>query len=88
MIEYASSAANATCVISIQRRFATTAASALGWIIPIKARSIEPLKWMGIVDETMNPSDYLYDEETLDAPDEDDDIFGDDLFPFVRGNQR
>ena len=29
-----------------------------------------------------------YDEETLDAPDEDDDIFGDDLFPFVRGNQR
>ena len=40
------------------------------------------------LDETMNPSDYLYDEETLEVPDEDDDIFGDDLFPFVRGNQR
>ena len=25
---------------------------------------------------------------SLEVPDEDDDIFGDDLFPFVRGNQR
>ena len=87
MIEYASSAANATCVISIQRRFATTAASAL-LDHTDKSPEYRAIKVDGIVDETMNPSDYLYDEETLDVPDEDDDIFGDDLFPFVRGNQR
>ena len=58
--------------------------SASGWIIPIKARSIVD----GIIDETMDPNDYLYDEETLDDPEEEDDLFGDDLFPFVRGNQK
>ena len=44
----------------------------------------------GIIDETMDPNDYLYDEETLDDPlDEDEeDIFGDDPFPFMRGNRK
>ena len=42
----------------------------------------------GIIDETMDPNDYLYDEATLDDPEEEDDLFGDDLFPFVRGNQK
>ncbi len=53
-----------------------------------KSPEYRAIKVDGIIDETMNPSDYLYDEETLEVPDEDDDIFGDDLFPFVRGNQR
>ena len=53
-----------------------------------RAGSYRAIKVDGIIDETMNPSDYLYDEETPEVPDEDDDIFGDDLFPFVRGNQR
>ena len=46
------------------------------------------IKVDGIIDETMDPNDYLYDEETLDDPEEEDDLFGDDLFPFVRGNQK
>ena len=27
-------------------------------------------------------------DETMDDPEEEDDLFGDDLFPFVRGNQK
>ena len=63
-----------------------------GKCIGLEHTAISPeyrvIKVDGNIDETMNPSDYLYDEETLEVPDEDDDIFGDDLFPFVRGNQR
>ena len=73
---------------SIQRRFATTAGKCIGLDHTDKSPEYRAIKVDGIIDETMNPSDYLYDEETLDVPDEDDDIFGGDLFPFVRGNQR
>lgn len=45
-----------------------------------KSPEYRAIKVDGIIDETMNPSDYLYDEETLEVPEEDDDIFGDDLF--------
>lgn len=44
------------------------------------------IKVDGIIDETMDPNEYLYDEETLD--DDSDDIMNDDdLFPFMRGNR-
>lgn len=44
------------------------------------------IKVDGIIDETMDPNEYLYDEETLDD-DPDDAINDDDLFPFMRGNR-
>lgn len=72
----------------IRIRFAITVESASGWIIPIKDPEYRAIKVDGIIDETMDPNDYLYDEETLDDPEEEDDLFGDDLFPFVRGNQK
>lgn len=53
-----------------------------------KSPEYRAIKVDGIIDETMDPNDYLYDEETLDDPEEEDDLFGDDLFPFVRGNQK
>lgn len=48
-----------------------------------KSPEYRAIKVDGIIDETMDPNDYLYDEETLDDPEEED-----DLFPFVRGNQK
>ena len=53
-----------------------------------KSPEYRAIKVDGIIDETMDPNDYLYDEETLDDPEEEDDLFGDDPFPFVRGNQK
>ena len=55
-----------------------------------KSPEYRAIKVDGIIDETMDPNDYLYDEETLDDPlDEDEeDIFGDDPFPFMRGNRK
>ena len=44
------------------------------------------IKVDGIIDETMDPNDYLYDEETLDD-DAEDIMDDDDLFPFMRGNR-
>lgn len=53
-----------------------------------KSPEYRAIKVDGIIDETMDPNDYLYDEETLDDSEEDEDLFGDDLFPFVRGNRK
>ena len=44
------------------------------------------IKVDGIIDETMDPDEYLYDEETLDD-DPDDAMNDDDLFPFMHGNR-
>ena len=40
-----------------------------------KSPEYRAIKVDGIIDETMDPNDYLYDEETLDDPQEEDDEF-------------
>lgn len=41
----------------------------------------------GIIDETMDPKEYLYDDEETLGSNDDDIMDDDDLFPFMRGNR-
>ena len=41
----------------------------------------------GIIDETMDPKEYLYDDEETLGSNDDDITDDDDLFPFMRGNR-
>ena len=64
----------------IRIRFAITVENDIGLDHTDKSPEYRAIKVDGIIDETMDPNDYLYDEETLDDPEEEDDLFGDDLF--------
>ena len=49
------------------------------------------LKVDGIIDETMDPADYLYDEETLDDTDgfnDELDSMNAEMFPFIKHTRR